>query len=97
MKKPITRISPRSEDTYAPIVHQCRYSGIEVSDGLWRFEEFGVGKKYSDNQAEHMVEGSRPSEEPRGLAFAWLTLELAVGLALHRLNSSGSRRSKESD
>jgi multimeric flavodoxin WrbA len=42
-------------DTYAPLVWQCRYSGIEVPDALWRYIEFGVGVKYSDNQAEHMA------------------------------------------
>ena len=42
-------------DTYAPLVWQCRYSGIEVPDHLWRYKEFGRGKKYSDNQAEHMA------------------------------------------
>ena len=41
-------------DAYAPLVWQCRYSGIEVPDALWRYVEFGRGKKYSDNQAEHM-------------------------------------------
>ena len=41
-------------DTYAPLVWQCRYSGIEVPDQLWRYVEFGRGKKYSENQAEHM-------------------------------------------
>jgi hypothetical protein len=40
--------------TYAPLVWQCRYSGIEVPDALWRYTEFGQGKKYSDNQSEHM-------------------------------------------
>lgn len=39
-------------DSYAPLVWQCRYGGIEVPDHLWQYEEFGVGKKYSDNQAE---------------------------------------------
>jgi hypothetical protein len=42
-------------DAYAPLVWQCRYSGIEVPDALWRHVEFGRGKKYSDNQAEHMA------------------------------------------
>jgi multimeric flavodoxin WrbA len=42
-------------DTYAPLVWQCRYSGIEVPDHLWRYKEFGRGKKYSDNQAEDMA------------------------------------------
>lgn len=42
-------------DAYAPLVWQCRYGGIEVPDPLWRYEEFGVGVKYSDNQAEDMV------------------------------------------
>lgn len=41
-------------DTFAPLVWQCRYSGIEVPDELWRYVEFGNGKPYSDNQAEHM-------------------------------------------
>ncbi len=43
-------------DAYAPLVWQCRYSGIEVPDHLWRYVEFGRGKKYSDNQAEHLPE-----------------------------------------
>src|SRR5215207_7197302 len=43
-------------DTYAPLVWQCRYSGIEVPDALWRYVEFGRDKKYSENQAEHMVD-----------------------------------------
>jgi multimeric flavodoxin WrbA len=42
-------------DTHAGLVWQCRYSGIEVPDALWRYVEFGQGKKYSDNQAEHMA------------------------------------------
>ncbi|MBC7930779.1 MAG: NAD(P)H-dependent oxidoreductase [Rubrivivax sp.] len=42
-------------DTYAPLVWQCRYGGVEVPDGLWRYVEFGHGKKYSDNQAEDMA------------------------------------------
>ena len=42
-------------DAYAPLVWQCRYSGIEVPDELWRYVEFGKGKKYSDNQAEHIA------------------------------------------
>jgi hypothetical protein len=43
-------------DSYAPLVWQCRYSGVEVPDSLWRYVEFGQGRKYSDNQAEHMAE-----------------------------------------
>jgi hypothetical protein len=42
-------------DTYAPLVWQCRYGGVEVPDALWRYVEFGQGKKYSDNQAEDMT------------------------------------------
>lgn len=41
-------------DTYAPLVWQCRYSGIEVPDSLWRYCESGRGKPYSENQAEHL-------------------------------------------
>jgi hypothetical protein len=42
-------------DSFAPLVWQCRYSGIEVPDRLWTYVEFGQGKKYSDNQAEDMA------------------------------------------
>jgi hypothetical protein len=47
--------------SYAPLVWQCRYSGIEAPDALWTYQEFGRGKKYSDNQAEDMEgEGVSP-------------------------------------
>ncbi len=42
-------------DSYAPLVWQCRYGGVEVPDALWLYREFGKGKKYSDNQAEDMA------------------------------------------
>jgi hypothetical protein len=42
-------------DAYAPLVWQARYSGIEVPDALWRYVEFGNGKPYSENQAEHLI------------------------------------------
>jgi len=42
-------------DAYAPLVWQCRYSGIEVPDDLWRYAETGHGLPYSQNQAEDMV------------------------------------------
>jgi multimeric flavodoxin WrbA len=41
-------------EAYAPLVWQCRYSGIEVPDALWRHIEFGHGAPYADNQAEHL-------------------------------------------
>jgi multimeric flavodoxin WrbA len=44
-----------SREAYAPLVWQCRYSGIEVPDQLWKYHLFGDFKKYSENQAEHMV------------------------------------------
>ena len=40
--------------SYAPLVWQCRYGGIEVPEKLWNYVEFGLGKPYSDNQAEDM-------------------------------------------
>jgi hypothetical protein len=43
-------------DAYAPLVWQCRYGGIEVPDELWSHCTVGKDKKYSDNQAEDMVE-----------------------------------------
>jgi hypothetical protein len=41
-------------DAYAPLVWQCRYSGLEVPDALWRHATTGAGQPYSRNQAEHM-------------------------------------------
>ncbi|MBI2921428.1 MAG: NAD(P)H-dependent oxidoreductase [Planctomycetes bacterium] len=46
-------------DTYAPLVWQCRYGGVEVPDRLWRYVEFGRGLAYSDNQADHLAGNSR--------------------------------------
>lgn len=40
---------------YAPLVWQCRYSGVEVPDRLWRYADSGVGRPYADNQAEDMT------------------------------------------
>jgi hypothetical protein len=51
-REPFTRM----RDAYAPLVWQARYSGIEVPDALWRYVEFGSGKPYSENQAEHLIE-----------------------------------------
>jgi NADPH-dependent FMN reductase len=42
-------------EAYAPLVWQCRYSGIEVPDRLWRYVQFGEGKTYADNQAEDLL------------------------------------------
>ncbi|MEO6221256.1 MAG: NAD(P)H-dependent oxidoreductase [Ginsengibacter sp.] len=42
-------------DSYAPLVWQCRYGGVEVPDHLWAHCTSGKGKKYSDNQAEDMI------------------------------------------
>nr|MBC7612367.1 NAD(P)H-dependent oxidoreductase [Pseudopedobacter sp.] len=43
-------------DAYAPLVWQCRYGGIEVPDQLWLYCTTGKDQKYSDNQAEDMIE-----------------------------------------
>ncbi len=42
-------------DAYAPLVWQCRYGGVEVPDQLWAHCTSGKGRKYSENQAEHMI------------------------------------------
>jgi hypothetical protein len=42
-------------ETHEALVWQCRFSGIEVPDDLWHYQRFGMGRKYSDNQAEHMA------------------------------------------
>ena len=44
-----------TREAYAPIVWQCRYSGVEVPDHLWKFQLFGENKTYGDNQSEDMV------------------------------------------
>ena len=41
-------------DSYAPLVWQCRYGGVEVPDALWQYVQFGKGEAYSDNQAEDL-------------------------------------------
>jgi len=38
---------------------QCRYSGVEVPDGLWAHADIGVGKPYADSQADSL--GSEPA------------------------------------
>jgi multimeric flavodoxin WrbA len=44
-------------DSHAPLVWQCRYSGIEVPDDLWLYLEWGRDKPYAENQAEHALRG----------------------------------------
>lgn len=52
---------------FAPLVWQCRFSGVEVPDALWRHQTFGEGKPYHENQAEDLV-----TEAPVLAAFdAW--------------------------
>ncbi len=41
---------------YAPLVWQCRYGGIEVPEELWVYADSGVNKRYSDNQAEDVID-----------------------------------------
>ena len=47
---------------YAPLVWQCRYSGIEVPDRLWTYVSIGAGAPYSANQAEDMARMPEPLE-----------------------------------
>ena len=49
--------------SYAPLVWQCRYGGIEVPDELWTYVEFGKDEKYSDNQAEDLARHATVFEE----------------------------------
>jgi hypothetical protein len=42
-------------ESYGALVRQCRYSGVEVPDHLWRHVSFGVGRPYADDQAEDML------------------------------------------
>jgi hypothetical protein len=43
-------------ETYNGLVWQCRFSGIEVPDALWKWQGFGMNRKYSDHQAEDMAD-----------------------------------------
>lgn len=54
--KPEEEPFENERNAYAPLVWQCRYGGIEVPDSLWRVGLTGVGKKYSENQAEDAIE-----------------------------------------
>ena len=49
-------------DAYAPLVWQCRFSGIEVPDDLWRYCTTGKERPYAENQAEEMA--TPPSSPP---------------------------------
>jgi hypothetical protein len=49
----------QTRQAYAPLVWQCRYSGIEVPDPLWMGSVSGKDLAYSDNQAEDMVREER--------------------------------------
>lgn len=42
-------------DAYQGLVWQCRYSGVEVPDELWRHADIGVGKLYADDQADDLM------------------------------------------
>ncbi|MGN8119350.1 NAD(P)H-dependent oxidoreductase [Labrys sp. 22185] len=42
-------------EAYQALVWQCRYSGIEVPDCLWRCAAIGAGRLYSDDQADSLV------------------------------------------
>ena len=44
-----------ARNAYAGLVWQCRYSGVEVPDALWRYCTSGKGRPYSENQSEHMI------------------------------------------
>ncbi|MFJ7441475.1 NAD(P)H-dependent oxidoreductase [Methylorubrum thiocyanatum] len=52
---------------YQGLVWQCRYSGIEVPDELWRHASVGIGQPYADDQSDDMA-----SEEAAMACFdAW--------------------------
>jgi hypothetical protein len=42
-------------NAYQGLVWQCRYSGVEVPDELWRHADIGVGKLYADDQADDLM------------------------------------------
>ncbi|MEP6627844.1 MAG: hypothetical protein ABJA32_07665, partial [Ginsengibacter sp.] len=54
---------------YAPLIWQCRYGGIEVPEKLWRYADSGIGKKYSENQSEDVMNDKNYMEA----FFSWIT------------------------
>lgn len=46
----------KERNAYQGLVWQCRYSGVEVPDPLWRHADMGLGKLYADDQAQDMAE-----------------------------------------
>ena len=54
--------------SYQSLVWQCRYSGIEVPDALWRHANIGIGRAYADDQADDMI----MDEEALGCFDAWV-------------------------
>jgi multimeric flavodoxin WrbA len=52
---PVDEPFENERDSYAPLVWQCRYGGIEVPDHLWVYLQSGKDRKYSENQAEHLA------------------------------------------
>ncbi|MBV9990328.1 MAG: flavodoxin family protein [Alphaproteobacteria bacterium] len=56
------KAQPPEDQAYLGLVWQCRYSGIEVPDALWKHTTFGAGKPYADDQAEDL------DGETKGLA-----------------------------
>ena len=73
---PATEPFENERDAYAPLVWQCRYGGVEVPDTLWAHCTTGKGQKYSDNQAEDMVQ-----EEPFMAAFKNWVAEFTLYVA----------------
>jgi hypothetical protein len=45
----------RERDAYQGLVWQCRFSGIEVPDHLWKHASIGLNRPYADDQADDMM------------------------------------------
>lgn len=42
-------------EAYQGLVCQCRFSGIEVPDHLWKHAPIGLNRPYADDQADDMM------------------------------------------
>lgn len=63
-------------ETYAPLVWQCRFRGIDVPDALWRWQSFGCWALRRPDRQRALVTGCSVSTSPA--SFEWLASDRRV-------------------